>query len=419
MEDVIGAIVKEYLETSLDLLERELNLKVIPGKASSIVGVRRAGKTSFLLYHFQKMRDEGENVVFFPFDDDRVYPPTMETVREVVKVAKEFYPEGKICFFFDEIQEVENWELVVKRLVERENHCVFLTGSSSKLLSREIATQLRGRTITQEIFPFSFREILRLHGIEVSKYYTESQEARIRRLLRRYLEWGGFPEIWVKNEFADEILREYVNIMLYRDIIERFNVRNYKALKLFLKLAVTSFSTRISISKIFNYMKSVNIDVSRNTLYNYLEYCNDSYILFPLRKFSYSLKEIEQSKPKVYVVDNGITRVFAHRVSEDTGRLMENAVFLELRRKYRENDSLFYYTTENSREIDFLVKDQKYRLIEVTYEVDEEHVRKVIKAMDELGIRESQIVTWDCMDTLEKKGKTIEILPLWKFLLSG
>ena len=125
MEDVIGAIVKEYLETSLDLLERELNLKIIPGKASSIVGVRRAGKTSFLLYHFQKMRDEGENVVFFPFDDDRVYPPTMETVREVVKVAKEFYPEGKIRFFFDEIQEVENWELVVKRLVERENHCVF------------------------------------------------------------------------------------------------------------------------------------------------------------------------------------------------------------------------------------------------------------------------------------------------------
>jgi predicted AAA+ superfamily ATPase len=415
MEDVVGAIIKEYLELKVDLIERELKLKEVVGKALSIVGVRRSGKTSLLLYYFQKFRDEGKNVLFFPFDDDRIYPPTLETIRTVVKVAKEFYPEGKIHFFFDEVQEVDNWELAVKRLVEREGHSVFLTGSSSKLLSKEIATQLRGRTITYEIFPFSFREVLKLHNIEVSKYYTESQEAKIRRLLKKYLEWGGFPEIWVKNEFADEILKEYVNIMLYRDLIERFGVRNYKALKLFLKLAVTAFSTRISINKISNYMKTLNIDVSRNTLYNYLEYCNDGYILFPVRRFSYSLKEIEQSKPKIYVIDNGIIRVFAHKISENVGRLMENIVFLELRRKYKENEDIFYYVTKDNKEIDFLIENRQ--IIEVTYDPDQEHVKKIIRALDELKIKKGLIITWDHEDVLEKDGKTIEIKPLWKWLL--
>ena len=415
MEDIVGAITKEYLELKTSLVERELKPKEVVGKALSIVGVRRSGKTSLLLYYFQKLRDEGKNVLFFPFDDDRVYPPTLETIRTVIKVAKEFYPEGKIHFFFDEIQEVNNWELAVKRLVEREGHNVFLTGSSSKLLSKEIATQLRGRTITYEIFPFSFREILRLHNVEISKYYTESQEAKIRRLLKKYLEWGGFPELWVKNEFAEEILREYVNIMLYRDLIERFGVRNYKALKLFLKLAVTAFSAKISINKISNYMKSINVSVSRNTLYNYLEYCNDGYILFPVRRFSYSLKDIEQSKPKIYVVDNGIIKVFAHKISENVGRLMENIVFLELRRKYKKNESMFYYVTKDNKEIDFLIENQQ--AIEVTYDLDQEHVKKMIKALEELKIKKGLIITWDHEDVVEKGNRRVEIKPLWKWLL--
>jgi len=418
MENVAGAIIKEYLELKTSLVERELKLREIAGKAVSVVGVRRSGKTSLLLYHFQKLREENKNVVFFPFDDDRVYPPTLETVRTVVKVAKELY-EGKIYFFFDEIQEVESWELAVKRLVEREKHHVFLTGSSSKLLSKEIATQLRGRTVTREIFPFSFREVLKLNGIDVSRYYTESEEAKVRGILRRYIEWGGFPEMWVKDEFAEEVLREYVDVMLYRDLIERHAVRNYKALKLFLKLAVTSFSTRVSVNKISNYMKTLNIDVSRNTLYNYLEYCNDAYILFPLRRFSFSLKEAEQSKPKIYVVDNGIIRVFSHRMSENFGRAMENTVFLELRRKYRENESLFHYVTNDNKEIDFLVKGNGIELIEVTYDLDEEHVKKVFRAMDELEIKKGTLITWDVEDVVRKKGGEIRAVPLWKWLIQN
>ncbi len=418
MEDVIGAIMKEYLELETDLIERELKLKEVKGKAVSIIGVRRSGKTSLLLHHFQRLRDEGKSVVFFPFDDDRIFPPTIDTIKAVIKVAKEFYPDERIDFFFDEIQEVTRWELAIKRLVERENHYVFLTGSSSRLLSKEIATQLRGRTLTHEIFPLSFREILKLHDISISKYFTESQEARIRRLLKIYLEWGGFPEIWIKKEFAYDTLRDYVNVMMYRDLIERFNVRNYKALKLFLKLAVTSFSTRISISKMANYMRSLNISVSRDSLYSYLEYCNDAYILFPVHRFSFSLKEVEQSKPKIYTIDNGIIRVFSHKTLENVGRLMENVVFLELRRRYRENESLFYYITNDGKEIDFLIKNDEIELVEVTYELDEDHIKKVFKALNELGIKEGTIITWDTEDIIEREGKTIRVVPLWKWLIS-
>lgn len=418
MNEVVGSIIKEYLERKIHLLEREITLKEVEGKAQSVVGVRRSGKTSLLIYYFQKFREEGKNVIFFPFDDDRVYPPSLDTLRAVIKASKEIYPTGKLYLFFDEIQEIDGWEIGIKRLVERENHRVFLTGSSSKLMSKEIATQMRGRTLVYELFPFSFREVLRLNGIKMSKYYTEMEEAKIKNLLKKYIEWGGFPEIWVKEEFANEILREYVDVMFYRDLVERFNIRNYKAIKLFMKIAVSSFSKRVSIRKISNYMKTLNISVSRNTLYNYLEYCNDSYIIFPVRRYSPSLKDVEQSKPKIYPVDNGIIRVFAHRTSEDIGRLMECVVFLELRRTYKENENIFYYITADGKEIDFLLKNgRECEIIEVTYDVDNDHIKKVFKALDELKIKHGLILTWDKTDVLEKDGKRIDIMPLWKWFL--
>ncbi len=420
MNDVVGGIIKEYLELNVDLIERELKLKLVDGKASTVVGVRRSGKTSLLLYYFQRFREENKSVVFFPFDDDRIYLPDLETFKKVIKTSKEIYPDKRIYFFFDEIQEVKNWEIPVKRLVEREEHFVFLTGSSSKLLSKEIATQLRGRTVTQEIYPFSFKEILNLNGIEPARYYTEGEESKIKALLRRYLEYGGFPEIWTKENLVEETLKSYIDVMLYRDLVERFNIRNYKALKLFLKIVVGSFSTRISINKISNYMKTLNIDVSRNTLYNYLEYCNDAYIVYPVKRFSSSLREVEQGKPKIYVVDNGLINVFAHKTSEDMGRLMENLVFMDLRRRYRENEGIFYYTTRGNREVDFLIREggRIKQLIEVTYDLDDEHIRKMFTALEELRAKNGVIVTWDTIDTIRQGNREVNVIPLWRWLIA-
>ena len=144
-------------------------------------------------------------------------------------------------------------------------------------------------------------------------------------------------------------------------------------------------------------------------------YCNDGYILFPLRKFSYSLKEIEQSKPKIYTVDNGIIRVFAHKISENAGRLMENAVFLELRRRHKENKGLYYYITGDNKEIDFLIENRL--LIKVTHDLDKEHIRE-LKTMDELKIKEGIVITWDTEDVVEEGKRRIVVKPLWKWLLT-
>ncbi|WP_231963851.1 ATP-binding protein [Thermococcus chitonophagus] len=252
----------------------------------------------------------------------------------------------------------KNWKLFVKRAVEREGFSVFLTGSSSKLLSKETASSLRGRTLTFELFPFSFREFLKAKGLKVEKYISTKKEARIKAFLREYLEFGGFPEIVFMNDeyLKRKTLEEYVDVMLYRDdVVERHSIKNLKAVRLFLKLLITSFSKKFSINRSTNYMRSLGIEVSKNTLYNYLEYFSDAYVIFPLKRFSYSLKEVEKSLPKIYVVDNGLINVYSLRFSEDIGRLMKNVVFLELRRREKE----VYYFKANGNEVDFLIKNGK------------------------------------------------------------
>ncbi|BFI73387.1 hypothetical protein YN1_3740 [Nanoarchaeota archaeon] len=431
MEDVIGGIVKEYLEMKKDIFKRELELEPIENKSISIIGPRRSGKTYLLLYYFQKYREEGKNVIFFSFDDDRIYPPSLETFQTLIRVSKNIYTEGKIYYFLDEIQEVENWELGVKRLIEKEDSYVFITGSSSKLLSKEIATQLRGRTITYELFPFSFKEVIQFEGIKIDKYFTERELEKIKRILKEILFIGSFPEVIVNKDKYEEILKEYYNVMLFRDIIERWGIKNIKALKLFLKLVINNFSNKFSINRIEKYMQNLGIKISRNTLYNYLEYLSDAYIVFYLKKFSYSLREIEQSIPKIYPIDNGLINVSSYSLSENIGRLMENFVFLSLRRKYKENENIFYFEN-NNYEIDFLIKEGNRitKLINVSYvnnfdEIDKREIRSLIHSYDLFKEHNPEliIITWDYEDEKEiswfnKKGR-IKFIPLYKWLLNS
>jgi len=166
-------------------------------------------------------------------------------------------------------------------------------------------------------------------------------------------------------------------------------------------------------------MKTLNIDISRNTLYNYLEYCDDAYIVYPVKRFSSSLREVEQGKPKIYVVDNGLINVFAHKTSRDIGRLMENLVFIDLRRRYRENEKIFYYTTRDNKEVDFLIKDgDKLSLLEVTYDIDNEHIDRLFDAMGELKTKKSIIVTWDTIDTIRRGNMEVNVIPLWRWLIT-
>ncbi|CAI1493002.1 Putative ATPase (AAA+ superfamily) [Thermococcus nautili] len=427
-EEVIAQVVMDYLNLSVDGIERELNVpdELAVNKAVAIIGPRRAGKTFYILQKFSKLRNEGKAAVFFPLDDDRIYPPRLDDLSTLVKVFYELFPDAEEKYLFlDEVQEVENWELFVKRALERYGFRVYLTGSSSKLLSREIASALRGRTLTFEMFPFSFREFLRAKGFTPSRYLSTRDEARIKAFLREYLEFGGFPEVVLLDDpfLKRKTLSEYIDVMLYRDVVERHNVKNLKAIRLFLKLLMASFAKEFSVNKTARYMKGMGVEVSRNTLYSYFEYFEEAYLVFPLRKFSHNLREIEKSLPKVYIIDSGLINAYSPRSGGSIGRLMENAVFLELRRQERE---LYYFKDERGREVDFVVVEDGIvsGLIQVSYSIDEpetfeREVSALMRASEKLNCDNLTIINWERDDTIEVEGKKIRLVPLWKFLLGG
>ncbi len=425
-ELVIGRIIRELLERKEKIVKRDLSIPINPElkKAVTIIGPRRSGKTYLLLSQFQRIHNAPK--IFFPLDDDRIYPPTLNDLDISLKVLKELYPDSaaRPYLFFDEIQEVPKWELFIKRVVERESALVYVTGSSSRLLSKEIATELRGRTITYELFPFNFKEIMRINGLHAEKFITTSEESKIKKLVKDYLTFGGFPEVVLKEE-KRKILTEYADIMFYRDFVERYRVKNLRVARVFFNLLFNSFAKGISVNKIFNFMKSQGIKTSRNMLYNYLEYLHDAYLIFPLRKFSYSLKEIEQTVPKMYSIDNGLTSVFNTEFQENIGRLMENAVFIEMRKNgLVENKDIFYYKTTDGKEADFAIKEGSHfkQLIQVCYDISdistkEREIKGLFKASEELKCNNLLVITWnyDGEETVDEKK--IIYLPLWKWFL--
>ncbi|MBA2858636.1 hypothetical protein HNP93_001337 [Methanococcus maripaludis] len=417
LRDIIKSIIKEYEQRDISLNERNITLPET-NKALAVVGIRRSGKTSILM----KLFKETENAVFFPLDDDRIFPVTLDTLQEIVKVSKEMYPDKKITFFFDEIQEIGNFELVVKRLVEKEDYKVYLTGSSSKLLSKEIATQLRGRSLSVEVFPLSFKEYLDFKKITLTDVLTEQEHANILNNLENYLNYGGFPEIVLEEENREDILKNYLDMVVYKDIIERYNVKNTDSLRLFLKFLINSNTKKVSINKLANHFKSMGVSVSKNTLYEYLSHLNDSYVIFPLKKYAYSLKESSLSLMKSYVIDNGFIKMYDFKNSSDIGKYLENAVFIELRRRgLFENQELFYYE-DNIGEVDFLVKQNEHvsKLINVCYSLNFENydreIKKLVKIGKKIKCNELYLVTFDLEKEITEDGVLVKAIPFWKFI---
>ncbi|AVB75888.1 ATP-binding protein [Methanococcus maripaludis] len=417
LRDIIKSIIKEYEQREISLNERSVILPET-NKALAVVGIRRSGKTSILM----KLFKETENAIFFPLDDDRVFPVTLDTLREIVKVSKEIYPDKKITFFFDEIQEIENFELVIKRLVEKEDYKVYLTGSSSKLLSKEIATQLRGRSLSVEVFPLSFKEYLDFKNITLTDILTEQEHANLLNNLENYLNYGGFPEIVLEEENREDILKNYLDMVVYKDIIERYNVKNTDSLRLFLKFLINSNTKKVSINKLANHFKSMGVSVSKNTLYEYLSHLNDSYVIFPLKKYAYSLKESSLSLMKSYVIDNGFIKMYDFKNSSDIGKYLENAVFIELRRRgLVENQELFYYE-DDIGEVDFLVKQNEHvsKLINVCYSLNFENydreIKKLVKIGKKIKCNELYLITFDLEKEITEDGILVKAVPFWKFI---
>ena len=403
------------------VVPRDIEIPIDSGKIISLIGVRRCGKTNILysLIHRLRQTTPTDTLVYINLEDDRLFPLTPHDLAEFLDSYYELYPHNRdrrVYFFFDEIQNVPEWERFVRRLDDTENCSVFVTGSSAKLLSREIATSLRGRTIPFEVFPLSFSEYLRFRNIKTG--YSSRTVSLIKNAFAEYCRTGGFPEtVGVDDLRAKQILHEYLQMIMYRDVADRHNVGNLFLLKSLIKHCFSNISNPLSLSKLYNDFRSQGIQLSRNTLFDYISYLEDAYALFLVPVNSSSQREVMRNPRKLYAIDHGLKGVVDLATGADIGRIYENMVFLQLRRKMQ---NICY--GRQKQEIDFVLPaGESLRLINVAYDITDVNTRNrelngLVEGMQGLGVQKALLLTAEVEETVTTDAGVISIVPLWKWL---
>ena len=422
-KQLLKQIIRDFhLSENFDVKPRNIQPPIDTKKIITLIGVRRCGKTSIFYHMINQLIEKIEKtkILFLNFEDER-FELNSDELDLILQAYMELYPSYKLSecyFFFDEIQNIPNWEKFIRRMYDAISKNIFITGSNSKLLSSEIATSLRGRTLNFEIFPLSFKEYLSFKDIEVD-FYSSKSLAFIKNAQESFLKNGSFPEILFLEEiYANKTLQEYFNVLLYKDLAERYNITNTVALKFFLKRIISSSTKQISINKIFNELKSSGIKIGKNTLYEFLEYVQNIYLALTLQKYDNSLINKELGEKKIYSIDIGLNNATEFRFSDDIGKSLENAVFLELKRK---EFDIYYYRTSKS-ECDFLVFDKNTisDVIQVTFDMGDENtknreIKGLIEACKNFDLKSGTIITFDSEDELIENGIKIKIIPFYKW----
>jgi len=415
-------IVDNQERTFAEIVLRELQIPIDTRKIVTLKGVRRCGKTSILYQTIKQLREtvDKTNLVYINFEDDRIFPVQLPDCNELLEAYYEMFPTKKpekVYFFFDEIQIVENWEIFIRRLHDTENCQIYLCGSSSKLLSSEIASSLRGRSISYEIFPLSFKEFLRFKNVD-NNYYSSANYALIRNALNTYLFQGGFPELIYENEDKHKlILQEYVDLIIYKDLIERYGITNRNLVKLLVKYCYVNISTPLSQNKLFNELKSQGISLSKNTLYEYFDYLREVYAIFTIPLYSRSVGEQNRNPLKLYSIDTGFKAIFS--ISLDIGRVIENVVMLHLRRN---NMALYYWAGKQETDFVYETKDG-IRLVNVCYDLSNaetktREINSLMEAMQQHNTSHATLITMEMEELVGIDNKNINIIPLWKWLIN-
>ena len=413
-------LIKDYFirEKKFKGIKRELEIKDVKDKAISILGPRRAGKTWYMLYLLNTLYKDS---LYINFEDLAFRNVRAEDFFEILKIFVEVKGFSPKTILLDEVQIVEGWESLVRTLIDRE-YKVFITGSSSKLLPKEIATQLRGRTINYLLLPFSFREFLVANNFEIKQNYTFEEKGSLLKFLDRYLKEGGYPEVVFSDE-KEKLLKRYFDEIFLSDFVERHKIKSFELGRFLFEFIFQNFGKEISINKIGKTIRE-RVKFTNKTLYDYIDKLQDTLNVFFVDRFSKSIY-IRRSWPKkVYVVDTGISVLV--RFSKDVGKLMENIVFLELLRKTNSAplQEIYYWKDYQQNEVDFVIKEglDVKQLIQVTYasskdEIEKREIKALLKASEELKCKNLLIITWDYEDELEIENKKIKFIPLWKWLL--
>ena len=400
-------ITQEYLGALRYVEEIERDLRI--GEyvdVFALIGPRRVGKTFSLLKKAEELLKSGKQVIYASFDE-----PSLRNVevRRFAELVKKEYPEGRVYLFLDEVQEWKDWEFNLRWLHDVKDFRIYVSGSSSTLMSSEIPKRLRGRYVSRVLYPLSFREIARF---EVRDFRGRG---RVLRLLEDYLKWGGFPEVWTTK--SREKIVSLLETAFYRDVVERFGIRDVELFKSVFYFVLSNYSNSLSYRSLNQMLKDLGVEIDVKTLINYVNYVKQAFLLFTVDIFAHSQRRRMVNPKKLYVVDTSFANLFPSPL--DVGRKMENLVFIELLRRKAPIAEISYYKMKDGREVDFVVSEagQVKELIEVSYRLEREHVSKVLDALLELKLREGTIVTWDEEDSIRRGDKTVKVIPLWRWLL--
>ncbi len=358
-------------------------------------GIRRCGKSTLLRQIIRKQKD----FYYFNFEDSRAIDFNVNDFEKLDQIFHEEYGESNY-YFFDEIQNIPKWEIYVRRLIDLKKRVV-ITGSNASLLSKELGTRLTGRHLTHEIFPFSFNEFLTI----------EKKQANINSFAN-YLVEGGFPE-YLQYKRPD-ILQILLNDLLNRDIATRYKIRSQKQLKELAIYLLTNVGKQFTYNSLRKNFKLGSV----NSVIAFISHFEEAYLIFTITKFAYSYKKSLVNPKKVYSIDNGLTIRNSASFFDDKGRLLENIVLINIRKKYKE---IFYFQEKN--ECDFIIKDGSkiVRAIQVTYEVNNDNkdreINGLVEAMEKFRLNEGIILTYNQTDNFIINKKKIKVLPIWKWLL--
>ncbi len=431
MLKTIQSIILDFQDLVLETgIPRRLHIKTVSGKATVCIGVRRSGKSTYLYQIINNLISNAvplENILFLNFFDDRLHFLGPENIGLITEAYFGLYPQKKnsetIYCFFDEIQSVTGWEPFVDRLQRTENCEIYITGSSAQMLSKEIATQMRGRALSWEVFPFSFREFLDFKKISVPKNLPTKKRLLIQKAFEEYWQTGGFPEVLGLDKYLRiKIHQEYFHAVLFKDLVERYDISHPKAVMDLAHRLMDNAASLYSVNSLTGYLKSMGHNAPKSAISKYLSWFEDAYFLFTVRLYDASLARSNANPKKIYCIDHSMINSISSGILTNSGHLLENLVFTSLRRISPE---IFYYKTKTGHEVDFITQlpDETHILVQACETINDPKTREreisaLSTAMSEQNHTIGFVVTRNEELEIEVPAGIIKVIPAWKFLLS-
>ena len=429
-KDIIKSLIAlRQNDIPFDVVERDVKLPINRQKIITVPGVRRCGKSTMMEIAINDLVKEGvpkRNILWIWFDDERLFNMSSDELDDVIVSYMEMFPDVQIKdvhMFFDEIQLIKGWEYFIMRIYKSYCKNIYICGSNAAMLSSELGSALRGYPLEYETYPLSFNEFCRFKGI-VTDVFLEQDKARLKNAFEEYNHASAFPEIVLTRSRSEQLklLHGYFDTMILRDLAEHYNIRNTGVVRYFIKRIMANLTKPTSINAIYNDIKSQGLKVSKDDLYLWSDYACNVFMFVRIPRYSHSLAKEHKSLDKYYCIDNGLRSAVLMPQSNDNGKNLENTVFMELYRRRQPSDKISYY--QGKSECDFVIQreDRVIQVIQVTWsmadkETRERELKGLLEASSATGCSALLVITDDEEDCFKLDGKSVNVIPAWKWLL--